>query len=87
MSNKYNNTYSHPKPKNKGPIITDFQTIKSAVPSPAEAEVAMVYLNGKAGIAVFTHLEEMGHPQEPTQLKTDNNTAESCVNETIQKKC
>ena len=54
--------------------------------SAAEAEVAMVYLPGKAAIPVCTPLEEMGHPQGPNQLKTDNNTAESCLNEAIQKR-
>jgi hypothetical protein len=43
--------------------------------SAAEAEIGSVFLNAKEATLLRTTLEEMGHPQPPTPLQSDNNTA------------
>jgi hypothetical protein len=43
--------------------------------SGAEAEIGSVFLNAKEATILQTTLEEMGHPQPTTPLKTDNTTA------------
>ena len=54
--------------------------------SAAEVEVGMVHMNGKTAIPRRIELDKMGHPQGPTSIKNDNNTAEGFVNGTIRKK-
>ena len=43
--------------------------------SASEAETGALYYGCKRAIPYRTTLEEMGHPQEPTPVTTDNNTA------------
>ena len=54
--------------------------------STAKAEVGTIHHNGKVSISDKVALDEMRHTQGPTSLKTDNNTAEDFVNNTIRKK-
>ena len=65
-----------PKPKPNGPILSECQTLKIVISSAAKAEVGIAHLNSKAAIPVRNALNEMGQPQEPTPIKTDNNTAD-----------
>ena len=50
---------------------------------PAEAEVAAIHLNAKEAVAIRQYLEEMGHPQPATRIRTDNAAAQGFVNGTI----
>ena len=43
--------------------------------SVAEAETGGVYFNAQRAIPIRIALEEMGHPQPPTPIKTDNASA------------
>jgi hypothetical protein len=43
--------------------------------SAAEAEIGAVFRNAKEGAVLRTTLEELGHPQPPTPMETDNTTA------------
>ena len=54
--------------------------------SAVEAEVGVVHSNGKTTISIRVSLDEMSHLQGPTPLKTDNNTVEGFVNNTVLKK-
>ena len=54
--------------------------------SVAEVEVGTVHNNGKAVIPIRVALDEIGHLQVPTPLKTDNNMTEGFVKNTIRKK-
>ena len=40
--------------------------------SAAEAELGALYINGRKTIEERNILEEMGHPQPPTPIQTDN---------------
>jgi hypothetical protein len=54
--------------------------------SAAEAEIGAVFINAKEGAVLRTTLEELGHPQPPTQMETDNTTATGYSNDTIKQK-
>ena len=54
--------------------------------SAAEAELGALYINAREVIPLRHLLLEMGHPQPPTPIQTDNSTALGVVNNTIQPK-
>eukprot|EP00957_Ditylum_brightwellii_P147190 11208048-Ditylum_brightwellii.AAC.1 len=51
--------------------------------STAEAEVGRLYINCQGGEEFRVALQEMGHPQPPTIVITDNSTAEGIVNNCV----
>ena len=53
----------------------------------AEAEIGALYTNARKGVEEQNILEEMGHPQPPTPVQTDNSTAEGIINSRVQPKC
>jgi hypothetical protein len=53
------------------------------VSSVAEAEFGDVFVNAKTGTITHTTLTEMCHPQEATDLKTDNSTADGIINKNV----
>ena len=54
--------------------------------SSLEAEVAALFNNAQEAAAIRTTLDEMGHPQPPAPIKTDNSTATGIINGTIKQK-
>jgi hypothetical protein len=54
--------------------------------STAEAEIGAVFINAKEEEVLRTTLEELGHPQHPTPLETDNTTATAYSNGAIKQK-
>jgi hypothetical protein len=54
--------------------------------SAAEAEVAALYMNAQEMVPMRQCLIELGHPQPPTPIKTDNSTATGIINGTIKQK-
>jgi hypothetical protein len=54
--------------------------------SAAEAEIGALYLNAQEAVYLWQILVEMGHPQPPTSIQTDNTTTEGLVNHKIQLK-
>lgn len=60
--------------------------IKNVMSSAAEAEVGAAFTNAKEAIPMRTALEEMGHPQPPTPLQTDNSTAHGIINDTVKQR-
>jgi hypothetical protein len=60
--------------------------MREIVSSAAEAELGGLFHNGKDGCPIRTCLEELGHPQPPTPIKTDNTTANGIANDTIKQK-
>ena len=54
--------------------------------SAAEAKVGALYTNARKGEELRTALEEMGHPQPPTPIMTDNTTANGIVNDTVKQR-
>jgi hypothetical protein len=69
-----------------GPVLVLSKKIKNVVSSASEAEVAALYLNAQEMVPMRQCLEELGHPQPATPLKTDNSTATGIINNTIKQK-
>jgi hypothetical protein len=53
--------------------------------SAAEAEIGAVFINAKKGAVLRTTLEQLGHKQPPTPMKTYNSTATGYSNGKINK--
>ena len=62
------------------------KTIKHVMSSAAEAEMLALFMNAQELIPLRLCLDEMGHKQPPTTMKTDNSTAMGIANETIKQK-
>ena len=55
--------------------------------SATEAELAALFMNGQEAVALRNCLQAMGYEQPATPLKTDNNTANGIINNTMKQKC
>ena len=73
-------------PPNNGAIQNIAEIIKAVMSSAAEAELGALYINARKAIEERNILEEMGHPQPPTPMQTDNSTAEAIINARVQPK-
>jgi hypothetical protein len=73
-------------PPNNGAILNVAEIIKSVMSSAAEAELGALYINARKAVEMRTILHEMGHPQPPTPMQTDNSTAEGIINKKVQPK-
>lgn len=58
-----------------GPIYILAKIIKNVMASASEAEIAGIFLNAQQAVPLRQALVEMGHPQPPTPLRTDNQAA------------
>ena len=54
--------------------------------SAAEVELGGLFINAKTAVPMRKTLEELGHPQPPTPIQTDNSTACGVVNNEVQPK-
>jgi hypothetical protein len=75
-----------PEPMHNAPVHVMCHIMKEVVSAASEAELAGLFHNGKEACAIRTCLEELGHPQPPTPMKTDNTTAEGLANDTVKQK-
>ena len=66
-----------------GPISIIAKIIKGVMSSAAEAEIAALYMNAREILPLRVTCEELGHPQPPTPMQTDNNTASGIINGTF----
>ena len=73
-------------PPNNGAILNVAQIIKNVMSSAAEAELGALFICAREAVYIRLILKEMGHPQPPTPIQTDNSTAEGVVNNKIQPK-
>ena len=64
------------------PILILTTVICNVMSSVAKAELATLFHNAKEATILRTALQEMGHPQPPTPLQTDDSTASSIANDT-----
>jgi hypothetical protein len=69
-----------------GSILNAASVIKNVVASAAESEVGACFQNAQSGAPLRVTLNELGHIQPPTPLRTDNSTAFGILNETIKQK-
>ena len=76
-----------PLPPTNGAIHVLCQIMRDVVSSAAEAELAALFHNGKEACPLRVCLEELGHPQPPTPIQSDNSTATGIANDTVKQKC
>jgi hypothetical protein len=67
-------------------ILIVSKVLKHVMSSAAKAELGAVFINAKEGAVLRTTLEELGHPQPPIPMETDNTTATGYINGTIKQK-
>ena len=75
-----------PIPFQNRAIMTVYKTTCNVVASAAKAETGGLYNNAQDAIIIHIALEELGHPQPPTPIKTDNTTAHSFVHNNIKQR-
>ena len=69
-----------------GAIHVLARILKNVMASAMEAKIGALYKNAKLIIEYQKTLEEMGHPQPPTIVQTDNKTACGIVHGTMKQK-
>ncbi len=62
-------------PTNDGAVLNISQIIRAVMSPAMEAELGPLFINAKTAISMHHTLEELGHPQPPTPIQTDNKTA------------
>mmetsp|Transcript_37452 Transcript_37452/g.52812 ORF Transcript_37452/g.52812 Transcript_37452/m.52812 type:complete len:80 (-) Transcript_37452:162-401(-) len=68
------------------PISIASNIMREVLSSTAETELAAPYHNGKDACLMRIAAEEMGHPQPPTPIVTDNTTTTGIANDDIRQK-
>jgi hypothetical protein len=81
-----NSKHSQGMPLSNGSLLCQSTVLKKVVSSVAEAEYAALFVNAKTGTVTRETLKEMGHPQDDTELKTDNTTADRIANKNVLQK-
>ena len=62
-------------PANNGAVLNIAQLIKAVMTLAVEAKLGALYINACKAVPQRQLLEEMGHPQPPTPMQTDNSMA------------
>ena len=75
-----------PAPPNNGAVKTNSTIMKMVLASAAEAEFGAVFFNMADAVPIRKTLEEMGHPQPPTHIVTENTTAVGLSNRTVKQR-
>jgi hypothetical protein len=75
-----------PSPPMNGAIVVPCKVMREVLSSASEAELAALFYNGKEGAPLRITLDELGHPQPPTPMVTDNSTASGIANESVKQK-
>ena len=75
-----------PPPTHNGIISISCNIMKEFLLSAAEVELASLFHNGKDAYPMRIAAEEMGHPQSPTPIVTDNGTAVGIANDDVKQK-
>jgi hypothetical protein len=73
-------------PSNNGAVLNISGILKHVASSASEAEIGGLFINVKAAIPIRQTLIEMGHPQPPTPMQTDNSTAHQLISNKIRPK-
>ncbi len=76
--------WPHPPKQRRNPY--GWTIIKNVMSSAAEAKLEALCLNAKETVYLQQILREMGHPQPPTPIQTDNTTTEGMENNIVQPK-
>jgi hypothetical protein len=70
-------------PFNNGAVLNISQIIKLVMSLAAEAELGALFINAKTSVPMSKTLKELGHPQPPTPMQTNNSTAYGVLNNKI----
>jgi hypothetical protein len=73
-------------PPINGAIHVHSSIMKNVVASAAEAEIGALFHNAQDACTLRQTLIEIGHPQPPTPLQTDNKCADGIINDTVKQK-
>jgi hypothetical protein len=73
-------------PTNNGAVLNILQIIQAVMSSAEEAELNALFINTKTGVSMRHTLKELGHPQPPTPIQTDNKTANDLLTNNIMSK-
>ena len=78
---------SHTNPPTDAPLNGSIycfcQILKNDLASAAEAELSAMFENVMMGIIIRATLQDIGHVQPPTPVRTENSTALGIINDTI----
>jgi len=72
-----------PPPTPNGPLYVVTHRLKEVVASAAEAELAGLFHNGRDAVPLRQTLTELGFPQGPTPIQTDNTTAAGIATDSV----
>ena len=78
-----NNQLNQPFITPNHPILVEYHCLHHVISSAAEAERAGLFHNAQQAILLRRVLHALGHYQQPTMIKTDNETACRYVNNNI----
>jgi hypothetical protein len=67
----------------QGTILASTAVMEAVLASASEVEIGALYENTKKAAILHVTLEEMGYPQPPTSVQTENSTACSIANDNI----
>ena len=73
-------------PGMNGVILVVCNIMQNVMALAAEAKMGVLLINGQEVAVLEQILEEMGWPQQPTPMKTDNSTAYGIVNSSIRQR-
>lgn len=73
-------------PKHNGAIHNVCSILTNVMSSATEAEIGGLFHNGKDAASLRLTLIDMGHPQPPTPIQTDNAAADGIVNGTVRQR-
>jgi hypothetical protein len=76
---------SQPPPFN-APVLVNSAIIQAILSSAAEAELGTLFYNAKDGCMLRNTLLDLGQPQPPTPIQTDNACAAGITNDTVKQK-
>jgi hypothetical protein len=66
-----------------GAVHINSQTMKNGLASATEAEVAACFLNAQDACMLRNTLADLGHPQLPTPIQTDNQCTQGILTNTV----
>ncbi len=73
-------------PTNNGAVLNILQIIRAVMSSAVEAELGALFINANTAVSMRHMLKELGHPQPPTSIQTDNKTANDLLTNKIMPK-
>eukprot|EP00957_Ditylum_brightwellii_P210393 15364925-Ditylum_brightwellii.AAC.2 len=77
-----NNLPKGPIPVN-GPICTVCEVLRTVMASATEVEIRGLFVNTRKREEMHMMLMEIGHPQPPNSIMTDDSTASGIMNKTV----